>query len=97
MIKKNNKLGNGNRLTLGSKEINLEMAPEMNQLINKYFLTEDFENIEHELAGSMGIDEYLPLRKIDSSSEINQLKSNIKKIIDGNVETDNPTSKSCKI
>ena len=73
------------------------MAPEMNKLINKYFLTEDFEQIEHELAGSMGIEEYLPLRKIDSPSELNQLKSNIKMLIEGNPETDESTCKSSKL
>lgn len=79
---------------MASDEVSLELAPEMNKIINTYFLTDNFENIEHEIAGSMGVDEYLPLNSIESARDYSELKEDVKLIVTGNNKSsDSPQSK----
>lgn len=66
--------GNGNRVSNAFSGVDLELAPKMNNLINSYFLTENFKEIEHELAGELGIEEYLPLIRIDNVREKSALE-----------------------
>ena len=77
------KEGKANRTSNSFLDINLELAPEMNNLINTYFLTDDFKNIENVLAGDMGVEEYLPLVKIDNARELAEIERDVKALLDG--------------
>lgn len=81
----------GKATNVGSflQNVELELAPEMNNLINTYFLTNDFDNIEKDLAGEMGVEEYLPLVRIDNVRAQTELEYDVRTLLDGaaNIES----------
>ena len=72
--------GTFNRIEKSLAEVNIEHSNDMNQLINTYFLTDDFENIEHVLAGEMEVNDFIPVKRIDSSKEIRDLSEHVVKL-----------------
>mmetsp|Transcript_5640 Transcript_5640/g.4851 ORF Transcript_5640/g.4851 Transcript_5640/m.4851 type:complete len:142 (+) Transcript_5640:404-829(+) len=55
----------------------------MNSLINSYFKTENISEIEGELAGDMGIAQYLPLIRIENQREKSEIAGDVKSILCG--------------
>jgi hypothetical protein len=85
VIKEKKKEDEGKANNIGNylRNVDLELAPGMNKLINAYFLSEDFENIEKELAGDLGVEEYLPLIRIDNVREQADLERDVRILLDG--------------
>ncbi|CAI2373563.1 unnamed protein product [Moneuplotes crassus] len=78
------KEGLANRTSNAFLNVELNLAPEMNNLINKYFMTDNFQEIEHELAGEYGVEAYLPLIRIDNDREKSALESDIRTLLHSN-------------
>jgi hypothetical protein len=65
-----------------SKEMYLEFSQALNQLINTYFCIEKEEDMEIQIAGSVeDRNDLMPLMYVSGDREMNELKSEIKRIL----------------
>ena len=77
--------GVANRTSNAFLGVELDLANQMNELINSYFQTENFKQVEHDLAGDLGVNEYLPLIRIDNTREKSALESDVKALLSDTV------------
>ena len=52
--------------TVAETEKDVNLAPEMNKLINEYFSNEEGSNLEEEMAGENSASDYLPLDTVEN-------------------------------